>query len=81
MQSSGTFLALLSSLVPLACLAQAPAKPAAADYSSEALVFEKSETTYRMHADGTGERDMHVLLRVQSDGAAQQFGVLPFAYA
>ena len=81
MHSSGTLLALVSSLVPLACLAQTPAKPATADYSSEAIVFDKSETTYRMHADGTGERDMHVVLRIQSDGAAQQFGVLSFAYA
>lgn len=34
-----------------------------------------------MNADGTGERDLHVRMRVQSEGAAQQFGVLAFAYA
>lgn len=69
------FLSLLSA-------AQTPAKPAPApDFRNEALVFERSETIYRMHADGTGERDMHVLVRIQSQGAAQQFGVLSFSYA
>ena len=34
-----------------------------------------------MNSDGTGERDVHVVLRVQSQGAAQQFGVLAFSYA
>src|SRR6185312_3545926 len=50
-------------------------------YRNEAIVFEKNETTYRMRADGTGERDVHVVLRIQSQGAAQQFGVLAFGYA
>ncbi len=65
-----------------------PAKTAAAesprhaeDYSKEALVFEQLDTIYRMQADGTGERDMHVVMRIQSDGAAQRFGVLTIAFA
>ncbi|HVU44700.1 MAG TPA: DUF3857 domain-containing protein, partial [Terracidiphilus sp.] len=74
------------SVLPLACLAQTPsappaAQPAADNYRNEALVFERYETTYRMNADGTGERDLHVRMRVQSEGAAQQFGVLSFSYA
>jgi tetratricopeptide (TPR) repeat protein len=64
------------------CLAQDAGKSSSADaFGNEALVFERSDTTYRMHADGTGERDMHVMLRIQSQGAAQKFGVLSFAYA
>lgn len=62
----------------------AAVQPAAATtdpYKNEALVFEKSETTIRMRADGTGDRDVHVVMRIQSEGAAQQFGVLAFAYA
>jgi tetratricopeptide (TPR) repeat protein/transglutaminase-like putative cysteine protease len=55
--------------------------PSAEAFKSEALVFERFDTTYRMHADGTGERDMHVVMRVQSQGAAQKFGVLSFPYA
>ncbi len=50
-------------------------------FRDESIVIERSETTYRMHSDGTGERDLHALLRIQSDGAAQQFGVLSFSYA
>jgi len=34
-----------------------------------------------MHADGTGERVVHVVMRIQSQGAAQQFGVLTVEYA
>lgn len=70
------------SAVPLAWVAQGQAKPSATDpYRNESVVIERSETTYRMHADGTGERDLHAILRIQSDGAAQQFGVLAFGYA
>lgn len=80
------FLPVVASALPFACMAQtpaaAPATPSAADpYRNESVVIERSETTYRMHADGTGERDLHVILRIQSDGAAQQFGVLSFGYA
>ena len=54
---------------------------AAETIRNEALVFERYDTTYSMRADGTGERDLHVVIRVQSDGAAQKFGVLAFSYA
>jgi tetratricopeptide (TPR) repeat protein len=78
----GVFFVLILSVSPFACNAQSQIKPAAADpFRNEAIVFERSETIYRMHADGTGERDVHVRLRIQSDGAAQQFGVLSFGYA
>jgi tetratricopeptide (TPR) repeat protein len=50
-------------------------------YAREAVVFEHLETVYKLHADGTGERDLLVRMRVQSDGAAQQFGVMAFPYA
>ncbi len=55
--------------------------PAPDNFQKEALVFERSETTIRMRADGTGERDVHAWLRLQSEGAARQFGVLSFSYA
>ena len=80
--------ALFVSLLPLVSSAQkaAPAAkivppPATPSFSDQALVFERYDTTYRMHADGTGERDVHVVVRVQSQGAAQQFGVLTLIYA
>jgi tetratricopeptide (TPR) repeat protein len=92
MRSTAVLFAWALFAIPPACCAQTQsvppiarppaAKTAAADaYRNEALVFERFETTYRMNADGTGERDLHVRLRVQSDGAAQQFGVLSFSYA
>ncbi len=59
----------------------AAAQPAADAFRNEALVFERYDTTYRMGADGTGERDLHAVMRVQSDGAAQKFSVLAFSYA
>jgi tetratricopeptide (TPR) repeat protein len=55
--------------------------PAPDNFPKEALVFERSETTIRMRADGTGERNVHVWLRLQSEGAARQFSVLSFSYA
>ena len=51
------------------------------NFQKEALVFERSDTTIRMRADGTGERDVHAWLRLQSEGAARQFSVLSFSYA
>jgi len=50
-------------------------------FDKESLVIERSETTIRMHADGTGERIVRAITRIQSQGAAQQFGVLSFSYA
>jgi tetratricopeptide (TPR) repeat protein len=86
MHAARSILVVVASALPLACMAQAPAaspatSPAVDPYRNEAVVVERSETTYRMHADGTGERDLHVIVRVQSDSAVQQFGVLTFGYA
>jgi transglutaminase-like putative cysteine protease/Flp pilus assembly protein TadD len=76
------FSALILSSLFLPCTAQKQSTKTADDpFRNEAIVFERSETTYRMHADATGERDVHVRARIQSDGAAQQLGVLSFSYA
>jgi transglutaminase-like putative cysteine protease/tetratricopeptide (TPR) repeat protein len=80
---------LLLPLLSPAQKAAAPAQPAptpptvttSSSFPGEALVFEKYETGYRMHADGTGEREIHTILHIQSQGAAQQFGVLSLSYA
>lgn len=85
MRSIAVVSAWVLSAIYLSCFAQTlpstAAQPAANAYRNEAMVFERYETTYRMNADGTGERDFHVRMRVQSEGAAQQFGVLSFSYA
>lgn len=51
------------------------------DFKDEALVFERYETTVRMHADGTGDRVEHVVLHVQSEGAVRAYGVLQISFA
>jgi len=76
--------ALLSASLTLAAFGQVPVKPVAADaYRNEALVFEQYETKILMHADGTGQRTLHIKVRVQSEGSARQLGVItvPFASA
>ena len=74
---------LLSACLSIAAFAQAPVKSPAADaYRNEALVFELSENSILMHADGTGQRTVHVKVRIQSEGrCVRQFGVLSFSYA
>jgi tetratricopeptide (TPR) repeat protein len=82
MQRTVLLSALILSLFPVVGVAQTQGKQPVLDpYGSEAIVFERSETTYRMRANGTGERDMHAVVRIQSQGAAQAFGVLSFSYA
>lgn len=90
MRSTALVCALFCVLVPSAGFAQTQATTQAkgqattvpADpYASQSAVIERWDTAYRMNADGTGERDMHVMVRVQSAGAVQQFGVLSFSYA
>lgn len=74
-------LALIPCFLPVSRLAQGNFTPTADPFGNQALVFERYDQTYRMHADGTGERVLHVVVRVQSDGAAQQFSVLAFPFA
>jgi tetratricopeptide (TPR) repeat protein len=82
MPSRQSFLPLVSGALFLTIPLFSQVKPLLPDpYANEAIVFDHLEMIYKMHADGTGERDMLVKMRIQSDGAAQQFGVMSFAYA
>jgi Flp pilus assembly protein TadD/transglutaminase-like putative cysteine protease len=54
--------------------------PARADYSQEPYVVESYVTKARYENDGTGERDLLVTIRVQSDAGVQQLGELVFGY-
>jgi hypothetical protein len=40
-------------------------------FRKESVVIERTETTIRMHGDGTGERILHALIHIQSEGAVQ----------
>jgi tetratricopeptide (TPR) repeat protein len=76
---------LICALVLSSCCSFAQSQAAGAatkdEFRNESLVFDRLETTFRMHADGTGERVVHTVMRIQSQGAAQQFGVLAAGYA
>jgi TonB family protein len=50
-------------------------------YSKEPYVFELIETHVRFEADGTGQRDMTLRTRIQSESAVHEFGLLAYPYA
>jgi tetratricopeptide (TPR) repeat protein len=58
----------------------APQKTASADYSQENFVIEQYATTARFENDGTGEKDLAVRIRVQTDAGAKQLSELAFAF-
>jgi tetratricopeptide (TPR) repeat protein len=65
-------------------LAQTPTqtnKQKQADYSQEAVVVEQLSTSYRFEHDGTGQRDLNLRMRVQSEAGVERFGQLIFGYS
>jgi tetratricopeptide (TPR) repeat protein len=56
------------------------AKPQKPDYSQEAVVIEQLTTTYRYERDGTGQRDLTMRVKIQSDAGVDHFGQLVFPY-
>ena len=50
------------------------------DYSGEGFVIQKYSTDVTYATDGTGERRITVQVKIQSDSAVRQFGVLEFPY-
>lgn len=51
------------------------------DYSQEAVVVEQVNTTYRFERDGTGQRELNLRVKVQSDAGVERFGQLIFGYS
>ena len=51
------------------------------DYSGEAVVIEQLASAYRFERDGTGQREMTLRVKVQSDAGVEQFGQLIFGYS
>jgi len=51
------------------------------DYSQEAVVVEQVNTTYRFEKDGTGQRELNLRVKVQSDAGVERFGQLVFGYS
>ena len=61
---------------PSAAPPQSPAQ-----YSQEPFLIEKYYSVARFENDGTGERDLSVRIRVQSDAGVQSLGELIFGYS
>ena len=57
------------------------AQEKAPDYSQEAIVLEQLKMFYRFEKDGTGQRELSVRVRVQSEAGLERFGQLIFAYS
>jgi len=58
-----------------------PPPEKAPDYSQEAIVLEQLKMFYRFEKDGTGQRDLSVRVRVQTEAGLERFGQLVFAYS
>ena len=51
------------------------------DYSQEAVVIEQLSAGYRFERDGTGQRELSLRAKVQSDAGVERFGQLIFGYS
>ena len=57
------------------------AKPAGVDaYANEPFVVERIQTTVRFEVDGKSQRELTCRVRVQSEAAVKQFGLLVYSY-
>src|SRR5579859_981247 len=57
-----------------------PSKTGEASFASEPYVIELLQTDVRFESDGKGQRDMHTRIRVQSESAVREFGLLVYPY-
>ena len=75
--------AFLPSKLALGQVGAAPAKsPAGQDkYAAESFVLERGDVVYSMAADGTGWRERTIAVRVQSEAALKQLGVIAIPFA
>ncbi len=60
-----------------------PPKEKQPDYSQEALVIEQLKTVYRFEKNGTGQHELTLRVKVQSEAALERFGqlILPYTSA
>jgi tetratricopeptide (TPR) repeat protein len=76
------FIAILPSWFATCSVSQTKLETTEApSYQAEAMVWELSETVYRFNADGTGEKTMHVRVKLQNEAGARQLSVLSLPYA
>src|SRR5215469_2744676 len=70
--------ALVSVVFPLVIAAQ---KDAPDSYSAEPYVLERVDAVYVMNADGTGYLQKTVAVKIQSEAALQQMGIIGLQFA
>ena len=72
----------VSALVATLAGAQSPPppKPAERNFASEPYVVEQLRTAVRFEADGKGQREVTLRIRVQSESAVREFGLLVYPY-
>src|ERR1043165_9129847 len=51
------------------------------DYSGEAVIVEQLSRVYRFERDGTGQRELSLRAKIQSDAGVERFGQLIFGYS
>jgi tetratricopeptide (TPR) repeat protein len=66
---------------PIAPAAQLAAPSFPTEFPKEAYVFELLETKVRFESDGKGSRELTGRIRIQSESATHEFGLLRFPYA
>lgn len=79
---------ILTFLAAAPCFAQSASRPSAEDkakpdersLAGEPYVIEQLQTKIRFEADGRGQREMNLRVRVQSESAVREFGLLAYPY-
>jgi len=66
---------------PPASQSKSATPPPADPYSSEPYVIELLENRARFEADGKGQRELKLRVRIQSESAVREFGLLAYPYA
>ena len=84
------FVLITVACLPAVCAAQAPTTPSQpanvaksaepTDHSGQDMVFEQFTMDVAFNRDGTYRQENFARIHIQSDGAVQHFGVLPFSY-
>jgi tetratricopeptide (TPR) repeat protein len=74
---------LMLSVFPIAARPQSPPVAAAAQdaYAKEPYVFELLQNKVRFEADGKGQRELTIRVRVQSQSAVRELGLLVYPFA
>jgi hypothetical protein len=77
MRSFVVLFALLSASFSLSSFAQVASVTSLDQYRNEPLIWEHFDTTIHMHADGTGDRTVHIVVRLRRTSTGKRPKWLP----